>query len=375
MKIFVSSMSADLGGIEKSLIEFLKFLVANGCDVDLLLWKQRGGLLERIPKEVVMLDSPSCGSLSSVFKSRSIKALFKYIKQRVYTAFGSACKSFPKIAGRYDVAVAYTQDGYSPCYVIDNITAGKKYLWYHHGAYEKRNDTFKRDNKYFACFDKIVTVSNANKKMLASFFPDLEPKITVINNLIDTGALIEASKEPCESEMLDDGCNIVSVGRICEEKGQMDAIEIARSLAKKRFVFRWIFVGDGPDLISCVDKVREYGLSSSCFFVGSKTNPYSYIRNADLFLHTSFVESESITVREAMILNKYILSRDIPAVSEVLAEYENCRLCSSIDEFAERIIEAYEEKKYQTPDNAVGVNFNAKSEQQLYELIFKGQDE
>ena len=36
---------------------------------------------------------------------------------------------------------------------------------------------------------------------------------------------------------------------------------------------------------------------------GEKTNPYPYIKNADLMIHTSFVESQCLTVLEAFSLS------------------------------------------------------------------------
>lgn len=48
--------------------------------------------------------------------------------------------------------------------------------------------------------------------------------------------------------------------------------------------------------------IAEHALKDHVILEGSKTNPYPYIRYADLFVHPSYVESQGLTVLEAMAL-------------------------------------------------------------------------
>ena len=54
-KILVMSFGSDAGGIEKSLIEFLKFLISEGHKVDLYLWRSPGIMYDKIPSKVNIL--------------------------------------------------------------------------------------------------------------------------------------------------------------------------------------------------------------------------------------------------------------------------------------------------------------------------------
>ena len=55
-KILVVNIGTEIGGIEKSLIDFLKYLDTRKCQVDLLLWKPAGPLFMQIPKSVNVLE-------------------------------------------------------------------------------------------------------------------------------------------------------------------------------------------------------------------------------------------------------------------------------------------------------------------------------
>ena len=50
------SIGTNIGGIERSLIEFLKFISTQNCDVELYLWQDPGPLFERIPSNVKIIE-------------------------------------------------------------------------------------------------------------------------------------------------------------------------------------------------------------------------------------------------------------------------------------------------------------------------------
>lgn len=330
-RILLVSMSAELGGIEKSMVIFLRFLVEEGHEVDLMLWKQRGELLDEIPREVVFIDNPSPGNLKQIVQAKNPIKLCQYIKLKWYTKRHIPWKSFPRLKKEYDIAISYTQDGYSPYYVLDNVTARKKYMWYHHGAYEKTGRKWDLDNKYYQRYDAIVSVSQANKEMLCLYFPDLREKFVVIPNLIDEIQIREAGNAPCEAFEGFAGCKITTVGRLSREKGQLEAIECARVLKEKGFLFRWVFVGDGPEREACLKIVKQYHLENECLFVGAQKNPYKYITAADVYVQLSNVEADPVTIQEALVLGKPIIASDIPAIRKALYDGELGTLCSIIN--------------------------------------------
>ena len=322
MKILVMSFGSDAGGIEKSLVEFLHYLAGKDVSVDLYLWRKPGVLHSQITNhasEISYRAHP--GSLGNCLHSgRPLANALWYAKFRIYRLFGRAVKAFKSFPGEYDIAISYCQNGYSPHYVIDKVKARKKYMWYHHGSYEGRGTQKRVDAKYFAKYDKVIAVSRACEQMLLGHFPHLDGKTTVIHNLINENEIIEKAALPMDEPWLAglDGCKIVTVGRVSPEKGQVMAIETARVLKRRGFAFQWIFVGDGPDFDKCQRLAERLGVKEQCHFIGVKTNPYPYMKLADVYVQPSVFEADPITIAEALLLERFIIASDIPSMREAL---------------------------------------------------------
>lgn len=378
-KIIIFNIGTNLGGIEKSLIQFLKYISTMELEIDLVLWKKPGELYSEIPSQINILSSPSPGRLSSVFyEKRPIKILKRmkqYIQVKMDKRIGCAWKHFECQKKQYDIAISYCQNGYSPYYVIDKVSANEKYLFYHHGSYEKGKKEQEVDLEYYKKYNKIITVSDANKSMLETHFPELKDKILVIHNLLDEEKIRFLSNEKLEICEINAGCKIVSVGRISEEKGQLFSLEVAKLLKQQKFQFHWIFVGDGPQKDICVQKVKEYDLEKECIFVGAQTNPYSYMRWADLYVQTSSVEADPVTIQEAMILCKPIIVSDILAMREATGEGQFAILCSlNKDSFVKAIVSLYGDMQIRETllSNIQNrVNPNKCSKEQINNLLFK----
>lgn len=339
-RILIMNIGTELGGIEKSLIDFLRFLSKEDCEIDLALWKKRGPLFSEIPDNINIIENLGPGEFRDIKNYTGIEKTTKYIyyfKFKIFSLLGRAWKSVPPLKKKYDVAVSYCQNGYSPYYIIDKVDAKEKYLWYHHGFYNKSEKEKKQDEKYYNKYSSVITVSNANKEMLLKEFPNLQ--IKVIHNLINKEKIEKLAEFPISEFDNFEGLKLTTVGRVSEEKGQLLAIEIANLLKQKSVNFKWIFVGDGPERYKCLEKVKEYGLENYCLFIGSKENPYPYIKQADMYIQTSSVEADPLTIHEAVVLKKIIIASDIPAIKEALNYGELGCLCSlKADDFANQII-------------------------------------
>lgn len=101
---------------------------------------------------------------------------------------------------------------------------------------------------------------------------------------------------------------IVSCGRLTQIKG-FDLAVMAASVLKKRGIdFTWYFVGDGPEKNSIERMIYDNNLNSNIVITGMVDNPYPYIAVCDIYVQPSYSESYGLSITEAKMLNKPIVS-------------------------------------------------------------------
>lgn len=310
------SIGTDIGGVEKSSIQFIKFLVSQGHKVDLYFWRKPGALFHLFPKNV------------NIITARLYPGKFKltpnpidwiwYIICRLCNLFNNPTCAFKKFpVDNYDIAIAYSNYGYSPHYVINKVKAARKVLFYHHGTYDSTGSKKRADEYYYSQYDSIVTVSEATKTMLTDHFRYLMGKIQVIKNLVDESEIMRLSQVSIDYDIK--SLIFCTVGRVTPEKGQILAVEAAKELKKRGLNFQWWFVGDGIDLLKCKELCYRYGLENECIFFGAKTNPYPYMQRCNIYVQPSHIEADPISIKECLILHKKIVATNIAAIQEILA--------------------------------------------------------
>ena len=325
-KIYIANIGTEIGGIEKCLINFLKYLVEKDCEVDLALWKPNGPLYGEIPDFVNVLPSPGPGSLTQIRKEKNIPKWFvkivKYVKFRIYNKLGCAWKSLPKNPKKYDIAISYCQNGYSPYYLIDNVAANKKYLWYHELNYIETDKKKATDFLYFEKYDNIICVSESCRNNLINAFPDLKEKFITLYNFYDFEEI--STKANAESNPFERANKkvILTVGRLSEEKGVELAVNSCKELLKYTDDFVWYWVGSGPEKANAEMSVKRLNLTDKMFFLGNKTNPYPFMKNCDLYVQPSLSEAFCTTVIEAKVLKKPIVATNVDSIYEQISQTE-----------------------------------------------------
>lgn len=337
-KVLFVINSMMCGGAEKSLISLLPLIDYSKYSVDLQLFRKSGEFLELIPKEVNILDN----IIYFDFLKKSFKEKLLYSKKSYFLSylknsigirvnkknhateiFWSAChSSIDTNPNKYDVAIAWGQ-GNPTHYVAEKVNAVKKIAWIN-ADYVKTGHNMDFDKKYYDKFDNVVAVSNELEKMLSAKFPFLDDKLTVILD-IQNADMITKMASFCNENFCKDKDNvaIATVGRMVQLKGYDLAVDAANQLKEQKIKFKWYFVGDGPEKEKIVKKLNEYGLENKVILTGSKSNPYPYIQNADIYVQTSRQEGYCLTLAEARILNKPIVTTNFDVVHEQIVDGEN----------------------------------------------------
>lgn len=354
-KILILNNDLDFGGIQKSLISLLKYLAtSDSCEIDLMLWRKDDPLQKMLPPNIQVFFQNYAPSLLSIKREKNLYSQFRlscqYLKFRLFSSvFKKPWLFYAKTKKKYDVVISYTHNGFPHFFAIDRVSATEKYLWFHHGSYTPETKEKELDRKYYGKYDKIITVSSSNKVMLAEHFSELKDKLVVIPNIIDAFSIIALASENTH-QIIKDPCtyNFVTVSRFSREKGLDLAIKTAAELKRQGLNFKWYFVGDGELFLEIKDLAEQNNVSDVCIFEGNKENPYPYFKIADLYIQSSYVEAHPITICEALVLKKMIITTDLPSTREVLQNGKLGILCKpDLDIFTNTILKFLQSTKKQ----------------------------
>lgn len=332
-KILFCVYGLGIGGIEKCLVNLINTLPVDQYQVDLLLMNPEEALKPEIKREVRYLDAlryvaNTTDTMDMIRRNGGIMkhpgVVARYCAFRIAVKLRrSAWKVFHSLPEVYDIAVAYSQNDYSPYYVIDKVRAKRKILWYHNGAYGGSPRKYLRDKKYYPAFDYVVAVSSDCKKMLQERFELPDNQLIVLRNICDTAAVKEYARAFTPANFESDAVHIVTVGRMTAEKGADLAVEACRILCAEGRKICWHWIGDGNRSNDVRKKVKQLGLIDSFILEGNQTNPYPFVYSADIYAQTSYYEAYSTTVTEAKVLCRPIVTTDVGGMRDQLTDGVN----------------------------------------------------
>ena len=340
--LFVAD-SLSVGGLEKSLINLLKFFDHERYRVDLYLFNDGRNLLPELHEKVNLLpQSPYfhdfyCESIGKSVKKlacrgklglcfwrilRMIKPRFFKLVHRPYNPdtpldWHIKKKTMLKCQTHYDVAIGFAE-GSANHYVADCVDATVKLGWVHTDVSHTAIN-LKQERRMLSRLDNLVTVSENSKRALVHFFPDLEERIVVLPNLMDTQQIDLLSEQTPEGMDLGENClKIVSVGRLVELKGVHLCPAVCRKLLDAGQRVHWYVIGEGEYRAAIEREIEKYGVASSFTLLGNRSNPYCYERAADICVQPSSYEGKSVVIEEEKYLRKPIVVTDIGAFREVI---------------------------------------------------------
>ena len=131
-------------------------------------------------------------------------------------------------------------------------------------------------------------------------------KTKTINNLIDHESILMLSNE-VQIKKDKNKKTLLFVGRLDEHQKKVSRIiKSAKELNSKKNIEFWI-LGDGEQRPTYEKMIKKYKLKN-IKLLGSKKNPYPYIKVCDAILLTSDYEGFPVVYNEAIILNKPIIT-------------------------------------------------------------------
>ncbi|MGN0228281.1 MAG: glycosyltransferase [Muribaculaceae bacterium] len=138
-------------------------------------------------------------------------------------------------------------------------------------------------------------------------------------NLITEMSHLEAPKAVNHSNLV-----IMTAGRLNKpQKGYDIALATAKELRDRNFRFHWYAIGEGPYRAEMEQYIAEHNLQEYFTLLGSTANPYSYMRQCDIYVQTSRHEGFGLTIAEARILNRPVVCTNFEACSMQMIDGKN----------------------------------------------------
>ncbi len=333
----------NVGGAETGLVELVNSMVDNyDCEVDILLTVNTGILKDRL--------SPKINVIGLIDKNNILKSI---INAGIIglTLIGVPANKY-MYKDKYDYIIAYLE-GY-PSLFVSTLKSENKFssirvgLKDHATALDKLPWGKSMQHKMYSKFKKIHTVSEATKKEFVEKYPETSNRTVAIT----TGFEIDSIRKKGNVENPFEGTsliNIVTVGRIEEQKGYDILFESIYKLSLIRKDFRLHLIGN-----TNTDYARELKRNSAynkliedeiIVLKGVKSNPYKYMKHSDFILTTSRYEGFPRVVNESLILNKFIIASNIEPNVESLGS-EGVLVSLDTNAYVETINDVLSNKPY-----------------------------
>ncbi len=176
--------------------------------------------------------------------------------------------------------------------------------------------------------DEIISNNYFAKDQIIKKNKNLASKISVIWNFVDFKSInLRANKSLNYPDFFDfKKPLIVSVGNLTTIKDRSTLIK-AFHILNLKIPSNLVILGDGPNRVKCEKLIIELGLSNSVFLIGQNINPYSWIKNSDLYVSSSLSEGCPNNIIESIILKKKIVATDCKGdTSRLLKSTKNSKL-------------------------------------------------
>jgi len=161
-------------------------------------------------------------------------------------------------------------------------------------------------------------IRKADTVIVNSFFfkKELDKKFNIKSKLIynpfDFSFIKkQANKKISNKHFKSKSLKIINVGRMTDQKDQITLIK-AVELAAKKIDLKLFIIGKGVLKNKIQKYIKEKNLSNNIHLLGYQTNPFKYIRRANIFVLTSKFEGSPNVLIESQFLKKFIISTDCP---------------------------------------------------------------
>lgn len=323
--------SLRMGGIERVLTEVLQNIDREKMKIDLVIEdgiRSLNVFEKDIPKDIKIyyLKPEEIIKKTDFYRQRRKNIFYKIIYNLImnYESYLKR-KNLKRIVKnkKYDVVIDFDM-GLSK--YIDLIESNKKIAWIHSSIenwYQKKS-RIKRLGERLKKYDVVVTICDEMKKNTIKLYPFLQEKILRIYNPFNFERILKnAEGYYLDTEVMKKDF-AVSVMRLTENSKDFDTlIKAWQILEKKNINLKLYILGEGIDKENIENKIKLANQEENIILLGNVKNPYPWIKNSKMLIHSSKFEGLPTVLIEALILNKIVISSNcVSGPKEILENGE-----------------------------------------------------
>ncbi len=286
----------ELGGAERVVASLVKELPRDVFDLHLALVKRTGVFLADLPDDVELHD---LGADRVRFAFRPLLKLIRGLEPDVV---------LPNL-GYLNIAILLLKS-FLPkrtrVVLQEHTTVSAEIA-------ERPNKALWRA-AYRWCYpraDEIIACSHAIADDLVANFSVRRERLRMIRNPIDTERIEAALANPT-SPFTGPGPHVVGVGRLGYEKGYDRLVDAFAIFASERPSAQLWIVGEGAERSELERRIERFGLGERAHLMGYSSDPFPWMRHADVFVQSSRREGLPVAVLEAVACGARVVAFDCP---------------------------------------------------------------
>ena len=336
-KVIFRSGSLRMGGLERVLIEVLQTIDKEKFDIYLVIDDDCGkeNIFEKdIPKDIpyFFLKPEKLIRETEKYKEKKkniiYKLMYNLMMEKENKVMYRNMQRILKDIGEIDVIVDF--DAGASKY-IEKLDIKKKIVWIHNSIpnLKKKEGKIKRFGKRLEKYDRVVAICDEMKEEIEHIYPNLKGKVSRIYNPFNferIEKLMEDERELTKEQkkmLNEDYC--IAIARL--DNVQKDFLTLVRAykfVKESGIQDKLYIVGDGPSKEEIINEIKKLSLEENIKLIGLSKNPYIWLKNSKLFVHSSKYEGLPTVLIEALICNKMIISSNCPTGPKEILKNESC---------------------------------------------------
>lgn len=338
------------GGAERVITTLCNELDRKKFCPKLVLFKKEGYYLNHLKDDVEIIELNVSRIRYSIFK---IIPLIKKLKPEiVFTGWGEISAFLSPIISFFPKTKFITRE----TNVVSEHVKRKEILFFY---------------RFYNNFHQIIAQSDDMKNDLVDNFRISENKIVKINNPVDFDLINRLKIENITIGFDTSYKKIVAIGNLSPRKGFDLLLNVMNELKGEKI--HLTILGDGAFKHELAQQKDELSLNNVTF-KGKVSNPFVYLKNADLFVLSSRYEGFPNVLLEAGACGTYSLANNCPGgINEIVQEGINAEIFPISDSkgFAKKIKEVLQENHSEEQIiSSIHSRFSKEKIIQQYESIF-----